>query len=520
MKRSLKRILAVVMTILTLLPAACLFADAATTLDLPIVYVVGKYVHIYTKEATREDPKYQLYPLNPSVGDVIKDNMDGLLAAYNASNSTGNWKTFADKIYNVLYPSYEPLMLDGNGNARNGTRVMPVATPKKKTSNFKLEDYNFTYDSRLDPYENAKLLNTYINKVLEVTGKKKVNLIGRCLGTTIMATYLTQYGASKVESAIFYASAFNGVYIMDSFFSADIDIDYGMLQYYLAYGKSDEGGDFESVHKIADVFQAMGLLGAGVSKVNQVIEKMSPYLFPRLILLIFGTWAGHWAMISSSAYERAKIVTFQKDAATYAGLIKKLDKYQTNVMQKFPATLEKLRKEGLRIAIVCKYNSPLIPLSPKSDIQADGTVELKTQSLGATAADIGKTLSSAYLTVAKRSGHDAYISKDLVVDAYTCQYRDYTWFIKNCPHADYPPEINDMFMEIFHSSKQYTITTNSKFPQFVSYDTSTKKISPITQPDSGADTSGGLSLDFFSKIAEWIRAFLQKILAIFTGLAN
>ena len=164
MKRSLKRILAVVMTILTLLPAACLFADAATTLDLPIVYVVGKYVHIYTKEATREDPKYQLYPLNPSVGDVIKDNMDGLLAAYNASNSTGNWKTFADKIYNVLYPSYEPLMLDGNGNARNGTRVMPVATPKKKTSNFKLEDYNFTYDSRLDPYENAKLLNTYINK--------------------------------------------------------------------------------------------------------------------------------------------------------------------------------------------------------------------------------------------------------------------------------------------------------------------------------------------------------------------
>ena len=58
------------------------------------------------------------------------------------------------------------------------------------------------------------------------------------------------------------------------------------------------------------------------------------------------------------------------------------------------------------------------------------------------------------------------------------------------------------------------------YPQFVSYDTSTKKISPMTQPDSGADTSGGLSLDFFSKIAEWIRAFLQKILAIFTGLAN
>ena len=514
MKKPLRRILAVILTLLTLLPATYLIADAATTADLPIVYVVGKYVHIYTKEATREDSRYQLYPLKTPIGDVIKDHMDELLAAYNTSNSTGNWKVFADKIYDVLYPSYEPLMMDGNGNPRNGTHVLAVATPKKKTSNYTLDDYNFTYDSRLDPYENAKLLNEYINKVLSVTGKKKVNLIGRCLGTTIMATYLTVYGASKVQTSIFYASAFNGVYMMDGFFSADIDIDYSMLQYYLAYGKDDEGGDFESVHKIADVFQAMGLLGAGVNKVNQVIEKMSPYLFPRLILLIFGTWPGHWAMISSAAYEKAKAVTFQ-NAAPYAGLIKKLDKYQTNVMQKFPATLEKLRKDGMRIAIVCKYNSPLIPLSPNSDMQADGTVELKTMSLGATAADMGKTLSSAYLTVAKRAGHDAYISKDLVVDAYTCQYRDYTWFIKSCPHADYPPEINQLFIEIFNSTKQYTVTTNSKYPQFVSYDTSTKKISPITRPDSGADTSGGLSLDFFSKIADWIRGFLSRIISLF-----
>ena len=514
MKRNMKRILALLLTILTLLPATFLIADAATTLDLPIVYVVGKYVHIYKKEATREDPKYQLYPLNPSIGDVIKDNMDGLLAAYNASNSTGNWKTFADKIYDVLYPSYEPLMMDGNGNPRNGTHVIPVASPKKKTSNFTLDDYNFTYDSRLDPYENARLLNEYINKVLSVTGKKKVNLIGRCLGTTIMATYLTQYGASKVETSIFYASAFNGVYMMDGFFSGDIDIDYGMMQYYLAHGKNDEGGDFESVHKIADVFQKMGLLGAGVNKVNQVIEKMSPYLFPRLILLIFGTWPGHWAMISKNAYEKAKAVTLQ-DARTYAGLIKKIDKYQTNVMAKFPATLEKLRRDGMRIAIVCKYNSPLIPLSPKSDMQADGTVELKTMSLGATAADMGQTLSNAYIRVLRNGGNDAYLSKDLVVDAHTCQYPDYTWFIKNCPHADYPPEINQMFMDIFHSTSQYTIKTNAKFPQFVSYNTETKKISSITGPDSGtADTQLDPS-GLFSKMINWIMTFFAKFLGIF-----
>ena len=514
MKKQMKRLLALVMTVFMLLPAATLFADAATTANLPIVYVVGKYVHIYTKEATKEDARYQLYPLKKSVGDVIKDNMDGLLAAYSTSESTENWKIFADKIYDVLYPSYEPLMMDGNGNPRNGTHVIPVAEPKKKTSGFTLDDYNFTYDSRLDPYTNADLLNTYINKVLTATGKSQVNLIGRCLGTTVMATYLTKYGASKVKTSIFYASAFNGVYMMDGFFSADIDISYQMLQYYLTYGKSDEGGDFESVHKIADVFKQMGLLGAGVNKVNQVIEKMAPYLFPRLILLIFGTWPGHWAMISGGAYEKAKAVTLQ-DSAKYAGLIKKLDKYQTNVMQKFPETLEKLRKAGMRIAIVCKYNSPLIPLSPNSDMQADGTVELKTMSLGATAADMGQTLSSAYLRVLRNGGNDGYLSPDLVVDAHTCKYPNYTWFIKNCPHADYPPEIDQLFIEIFNAGKQYTITTNSKYPQFVSYDTNTKKISPITGPESGADVSSGVSTAFFSRIVEWIRTFMQRILGLF-----
>ena len=186
--------------------------------------------------------------------NVNEDNITGLVTAYNASNATGNWKTFSDKIYDLVYSRYEPLMMDGSGNPRNGTHVIPVAEPKKKTSNFQLEDYMFTYDSRLDPYDNAAKLNTYINKVLSVTGKNKVNLIGRCLGTTIISTYLTQYGCSKVETAIFYASAFNGVYMMDGFFTGDIDIDYQTLQYYLQYGENDEGGEFETIRSIGNLF--------------------------------------------------------------------------------------------------------------------------------------------------------------------------------------------------------------------------------------------------------------------------
>ena len=187
-------------------------------------------------------------------------------------------------------------------------------------------------------------------------------------------------------------------------------------------------------------------------------------------------------------------------------------------MAKFPQTLENCRKKGMRIAIVCKYNIPLPPLSPKSNMQADGTVQLKTMSLGATAADMGQTLSSAYLRVLNNGGNTGYLSKDLVVDAHTCQYPDYTWFIKNCPHGEYPPEINTMFMEIFHSSTQYTIKSNSKFPQFISYNKNTKKISPVTGPNSGADLTSGFSMEIFSKITEMIRTFMQRILGLLINL--
>ena len=115
----------------------------------------------------------------------------------------------------------------------------------------------------------------------------------------------------------------------------------------------------------------------------------------------------------------------------------------------------------------------------------------------------------------RNGGNDGYLSPDLVVDAHTCKYPNYTWFIKNCPHADYPPEIDQLFIEIFNAGKQYTITTNSKYPQFVSYDTNTKKISPITGPESGADVSSGVSTAFFSRIVEWIRTFMQRILGLF-----
>lgn len=538
MKRICKRLFAFALSLLMLLPVAALGAQAATIVDLPIVYVAGKYAEIWNKDETQ-----LLYPLDPPIAETIKDKGAGIFTAFQAADKgLSTWKACADKIYDAIAPRYEPLMMDNNGNPRNGTHTKAVEMPKTKKSGFWLHDYMFTYDSRLDPYENARLLNIYINNVLTVTGKKQVQLIGRCLGNTVVSTYLTEYGCSKVKTCIFYASAFNGVYVMDGFFTSDFDINYNRVQYYLQNGKKDEGGNYDTIKSAADVLNKFGLFDWFLSSANSGLQNMKDDLFPRLTLAIFGTWPGHWAMISKEAFQKAKETTLSDPK--YDGLVKKVERYQTNVMAKFPQTLEACRQKGMRIAIVCKYNLPLPPLSPNSSMMADGTVELRTMSLGATAGNVGEQLSRDYIqNDLKDSGSMAqfvaemrqkgkniyldpatnaagikrsnYLSRDNMVDASTCQYPDYTWFIKNCPHASYPAEINQMFLAIFRSPTQYTIYSDAQYPQFVAFNSSENKIVEITAPESGKEEKQTASSSFFKAIADWIIDFTNKIMAFF-----
>ena len=537
MKKTLKRLLALTLTLLMLLPIIATGVQAAEIIDLPIVYVLGKYAPIYDGNGT------QVYPLDPPIADTISDKktLASILAKFQLGEQLGQWDACANEIYDTIAPRYAPLVMDDNGNPQNGTHSNPNPLPQEKHSQFWLHDYEFNYDSRLDPFENARLLNSYITNVLTMTGKPKVNLIGRCLGTTVVATYLTEYGCSKVNTCIFYAAAYNGVYVMDGFFSADFDIAYDRVQYYLKNGKRDEGGNFDTIQSTADGINKLGLFGWFLSSANNGLQQMKDNLFPRLTLAIFGTWPGHWAMISSEAFQKAKETTLA-DTTKYAGLIAKVEKYQTKVMSAFPQTLERCRQNGMRIAIVCKYNLPLPPLSPNSSMQADGTVELRTMSLGATATNVGETLSSDYIEDVKDSGtigsfvedmrekgkniyldsttnrmlrRSNYLSKDNMVDASTCQYPDYTWFIKNCAHAAYPWDIDLLFLEIFRSPTQYTIYSNSKYPQFVAFDSDTGEIAEVTSPDTGKKEDSTSSSSFFKRIADWIIDFCRKIMEFF-----
>ena len=504
MKKICKRLFSLTLALLMLLPFASQVATAANNVNLPTIYVMGKYNPVYNKDETEV-----LYPLNPPIAETVKDNARSLYASYqlaHQTNSDAAWKKFADDIYNVIAPRYEPVMMDGNGNPRNGTHTLPLELPrnyaKERGTWFWLHDYQFTYDSRLDPYENARLLNIYINNVLAVTGQKQVNLIGRCLGSTVVSTYLTEYfkmnsqGKPIVNTCIFYAPAFNGVYMMDGFFSSDFDLDYNKIQTFLKQGYSDELGNFDTLRSVADALDKFSLFGWGVDSANDALQKSAKYLFPRLTLAIFGTWPGHWAMISKDAFQKALKTTLannDENKAKYAGLIQKVTKYQDNVMAKFPQTLENCRQRGMRVTIN----------------------KLKEENMGDFISNSDKNIYVDSKTNTAAIRRSNYLSKDNMVDASTCQYPDYTWFIKNCPHATYPKQIDDLFQTIFRSPTQYTVTSDPEYPQFLVFDKDAKTVSPVTGPDAGKKEEQTASSSFFKKIADWIIDFVNKIMKFF-----
>ena len=486
MKHTFKRTLSLLLSLLCLLSVFTVAASAAAPkydVDYPVVYISGKFTYIYDKDFDPDfrvgdkydDPQivaHQLYPMNESIGDMVnnKDIRNKVVFAYNLSSVTGNWKYFADAIYDVVEPRYRELRLDGNGNITNGSHIQNIAKPATKLGGYTLAGYTFTYDSRLDPFENAERLHAYIQDVLRVTGKDKVNLIGRCLGTTIVSTYLTEYGNSQVESAIFYASAFNGVQVMDDFFTGNFKFDEKTIDNYINYqSEVNPEGNYD-LNTGWNLAKMSGFLGLGINTANDVWKKTKPYLSARLARAVYGTWPGHWAMISADVYEAAKKNVFGDCMDEYAGLIKKIDRYHNEVMSVWPQTLKRLvEKEGLRIAIFAKYNTPLMPLGEGSKQQADGTVELETMSLGATSAPYGEYFTSEQIRAINDKTRGRYLSKDNRIDASTCLFPDYTWFLRDCPHNVYPPTINRLFMDIFHSKKQITVWDKLRgVEQFVS----------------------------------------------------
>lgn len=101
----------------------------------------------------------------------------------------------------------------------------------------------------------------------------------------------------------------------------------------------------------------------------------------------------------------------------------------------------------------------------------DQLASVNKASFGATTSSIYDTLSDKYIAKRVAQGKGKYISPDKQIDASTCWFPDYTFFIKGISHSDWGNEEQLMY-DFVRASRQLTVDdyADTQTPQFMRFD--------------------------------------------------
>jgi hypothetical protein len=234
-----------------------------------------------------------------------------------------------------------------------------------------------------------------------------------------------------------------------------------------------------------DMLVQTGLLEGVISTTeNLLYDKLVEGVTSALALSTFYTWPNYWACVSPEDYETAKYYVFGEEGSEkrikYAGLIEKLDIYDREVRQRVPELLKKIKDDGANFGAISKYGFQMIPICAASDSVSDQFASVTRSSFGATTPTVYETLTDEYIAQRNAEEKGQYISPDKLIDASTCIYPDYTWFIKGSSHSNWTTYEIKILYEVASADKQLTIN-DFPYTQFMVYDTEADTLYPMTE---------------------------------------
>lgn len=519
----MKKIISVLLSILMIFSIAipAVYAVDFEMQDIPIIMVPGTgNAWIYDAQGNR------IYPDDVEITDVLlnMDVMGPILKELAIAMATGNWEPYADSIYDAIAPIFEKQILDKNGEASDGSGIIngwTKETIKRKTSNFGVNDYVYLFDERLDPYAVAKDLHEYIDAVLEVTGAEKVGLIGRCYGTTIVTAYLEQFGdEDKIDTTVMYCPQVTGIEYLDTIFTGNFEFDPDNIDLfvnsYLGDSELFESRELTTILTgLVTILNFAQVLGYPIEAIVSIYDNVKDYLMPKLLRDTYARKLSYWSMVSPENYEEARNFIFSGVEDEYAGFLEKTDNYNYNVKARVNDILDGLIAKGMKITVVAKYGTVQYPIYGGANAQSDNSNSVKKMSFGATASPIDQVLSKEYIAQAKSNGTDKYISADLKIDASTAYYKDYTWFIKDCEHANHPACINSLMLYTIQRKTQATVWDNENYPQFMRYISDAGALVPIDGPtDSDKKFERNPLLSMINTVIALIKLIVNNLFGI------
>ena len=552
-KRIISIILSLVMLFTTMSIAFTASAEDTYKCDCgvnPVLYVKGR-TNIY-KDPSLGTGSENMAESNLSGGtDSIIDAAMNILPAFGVALLTDEWDDYCDVLFEEIKPIYDGYKLNNDGEKGEGNTsgIAERWQLENLLSGYITEEggikanhtmyatdwaqfIQFQYDMRLDPRDNADDLETAIEFIKKETGHDKVKIICRCEGNVIVNAYLNEYGYEDIEGVVMYNSIAMGAEIADEMYTNKVVLDPDAMNRFVNTF-IDTSPILDFVKATVNLATYNGLLGDGLSFVTDIYNKISLNLIPRLIREIFGTCPGWWGMISPEVCEDAVEFVLESDNADgkYDKLIEKIYGYN-ELKYNAVNVLKEAQENGVKVYILAKYGDQMYPIIESYDALGDGVVSLYKQTFeGATTSKITEKLSDEYIAQRVDAGFGKYISADKMVDSSTAPFADYTWYVKELRHDNYPWS-TDFFMLDLLSSDTYVNATeefkgeHGTYTQYMLYEDYIGKVyempdenigilHPLTDENKDVSKDDTNTTSIFAVLFKWLTTFFNFIASLF-----
>ena len=367
MKKVLSLILAALL-MLTLLVPAFAAEDATTRSTVPTILIAGDGDPLYdadNKRLFRPSEILNYFGDKAEEDDGDSEIIDSVVNVLKPFLFEGilldQWDNYYEKLQEELTELFSDIVLDNNGEVVNGTGISnarksymekAVKTNKAdKNGTYGMYDYRFWYDWRLDPVAVADDFNDYIEAVKKVTGKDKVAIVGRCLGTSVVLAYVEKYGTDSIHGIAFYGSVAAGAEILSEPISGKFAVDGNAINRTLAdFSETLDIHPF--INATIDLIEKSGVIDGATDIVKRTIYyKVVKGVTSALALSTFYTWPNYWAAVSSEDYEEAMLYVFGDEGSAkrtkYAGLIEKIEGYDTLVRDNLTALMKSFGEKDI-----------------------------------------------------------------------------------------------------------------------------------------------------------------------------
>lgn len=481
-----KRIISLLL-VLAMLLSVTAFADngyvADYDTDTPVVIVHGmSQNNTYMLDENGEWAKDENgdyitgWPLELDIMAFVKKILPSMLLSIITRNDIGLSQAMFDGVGDALYVLHK----DNEGNYIKPVEVpcyeMPMSElpeavkeeyyrflPIQELGEIIGEDnvYYFGYDSIGDVmYETEKLHHYIHDVVLPESPNGKVKICPISLGGTIAVNYLETYPEDYelISKMVFVEPAIDGSDIIGDLLTGNLSVFFDDQTLYeellvTLLGETPLAYTLNIVLRILpdDVLKS-ALAGLAEGLVEVALRRTT-------IL---------WALCPDAYYEEARAKWLEDEEL--AAIAEDVD-YFMNARANFEENLYALMDTGCEVSDVVCYDVPLFPLCKNYKTKnADRVIHAASTSMGATFADLGKTLGEDYAAAGTHCSNPEHnhLSPDGVVDATTGLLPCTTWYFKDQAHEMLPD--NDVALRlairIMTDNNMKDVYSNPAYPQF------------------------------------------------------